>query len=181
MIEIGGRWRKSYPSLVVPGLAAIACGALLAPGCGGSPTTPTPSPTPVVSAVALGQLAPSGGVIVVPVGTPPGAFIPRSSGLLSVGLTITSGSQLPWAQLNVYLLSGDSYCGQNLPDSPTWAPFGAGQTVTYAVTGFQIYRLPCDVSGIRVMLHTRNSGLLTPPAAGQTVAEATFPASYQLR
>ena len=160
--------------------------ALLAPGLGcdgGSGAGPTnPAPPPVVSsAITLTQLSPSGGTIVVPEGMPPGAFIPRNSGLLSVGLSITSGREVPWAQLNVYLLSGDSYCGQNLPDSPTWGPFGAGQTVVYTVTGFQVYRLPCDVSGIRAMLHTRNSGLLTPPAPSETVTETTLPASYQLR
>ena len=117
----------------------------------------------------------------MPEGTPPGAFIPRSSGLLSVGLSVTSARELPWAQLNVYLLSGDSYCGQNLPDSPTWRPFPSGQAVDLAVTGFQVYRLPCDVSGIRAMLHTRDSNLLTPPLPGETVVETTFPTSYQLR
>jgi hypothetical protein len=83
----------------------------------------------VTNAITLTRLSPSGGTIVVPEGTPPGAFIPRNSGLLSVGLSIASGREVPWAQLNVYLLSGDSYCGQNLPDSPTWRPFAAGQTV----------------------------------------------------
>lgn len=156
----------------------------LGPGCdgGGGAGSTNPAQAPVVTnAITLTRLSPSGGTIVVPEGTPPGAFIPRNSGLLSVGLSIASGREVPWAQLNVYLLGGDSYCGQNLPDSPTWTPFAAGQTVDYAVTGFQVYRLPCDVSGIRAMLHTRNSGLVTPPTPSETVAEATFPASYRLR
>jgi hypothetical protein len=158
-------------------LLALAPAMMLGAGCG----TTTPTPTPAVSRVTLVQLSPPGGTIVVPEGTPPGAFIPRGSGLLSVGLSVTSARELPWAQLNVYLLSGDSYCGQNLPDSPTWRPLPSGQTIELAVTGFQVYRLPCDVSGIRAMLHTQDSHVLTPPPPSETVAEATFPASYQLR
>jgi hypothetical protein len=114
-------------------------------------------------------------------GSPPGAFIVRGSGQIAVGLAIRSAREAPWAQLNVYLLSGDGYCGQNLPDSPTWGPFVAGQTVAYTVTGFQVYRLPCDVTGIRAMLHSRNTGLLIPPTASETIAEATVSVTYQLR
>ena len=170
-------------SLALGGLLAFASGILSGSCHGGrGATTPTPTPTlGLVSGIALTSLSPAGGTIVVPEGAPPGAFIPRSSGLLSIGLSITSAVELPWAQLNVYLLSGESYCAQNLPDSPTWRPFPSGQTVSYAVTGFQVYRLPCDVSGIRAMLHTRDSNLLTPPLPSETVADATFPTSLQLR
>jgi hypothetical protein len=43
-----------------------------------------------------------------------------------------------------------------------------------------MYRLPCDVTGIRAMLHMRNNGLLTPPDPTETVAEATFPVSFRI-
>ncbi len=75
----------------------------------------------------------------------------------------------------------DSYCGQNLPDAPTWAPFLKGQTAIATITGFQVFRLPCDVTGIRAFLHTRNPGLLTPPIATDTVAEGSMTVSYHLR
>lgn len=171
-------------------LAAVArspasvglCVVLLSPGCSDdAPTSPTPVP-PRATAITVVQMSPpSGATIVVPVGPPPGAFIPRGSGLLSVALSISTGSEAAWAQLNVYLMSGADYCGQNLPDSPTWAPLGTDQTVVYAVTGFQVYRLPCTVTGIRAVLHTRNSGALTPPAATETIADITVPVTYQLR
>jgi hypothetical protein len=87
-------------------------------------------------------------------------------------MTITSGRDLPWAQLYVYLLTADSYCGQNLPDAPTWAPC-KGETASVAITGFQVFQLPCVVIGVRAMLHTRNNGRLGPPTSSETVAEAT--------
>jgi hypothetical protein len=73
------------------------------------------------------------------------------------------------------------YCGQNLPDSPTWTLLPSGWTTTYAVTGFQVFRLPCAVSGVRAMLHTRRSGLLTPPTPSETIAEAMVTARFQIR
>ena len=89
--------------------------------------------------------------------------------------------ELPWAQLNVYLYEDDDYCGQNTPDSPVWQPFPAGNTIDHTVTGWQIYRLPCDVTSIRAMLHNRIGGQLFPPSPGETVVEATQVVSYQLR
>ena len=41
--------------------------------------------------------------------------------------------------------------------------------------------MPCQVTGIRAMLHTRNSGLLTPPTASETIAEATRTIAYSLQ
>jgi hypothetical protein len=73
-------------------------------------------------------------------------------------------------------------CGQNLPDWPTWRPFLSGATVTYTVTGFQVFRLPCEVTGIRAIFNTREDlhlGGFPPP--GDIVADATFPAVYHLR
>jgi len=98
-------------------------------------------------------------------------------------VTVTSSRDVPWSQLYVYLMTGPNamdYCAQNLPDAPTWAPFQKGQTVTVTVSGFQVFRLPCEVTGIRAFLHTRNSGLLTPPIATDTVAEGSMNVSYHL-
>ena len=100
--------------------------------------------------------------------------------LLDIDLSLTADRELPWAQLNVYLYEGDRYCGQNTPDSPIWQPFPSGQAIDHTVTGWQVYRLPCQVTSIRAMLHNRISGVLTPPRPGETVAEATLVVSYQL-
>jgi hypothetical protein len=131
---------------------------------------------------------PSGSTVVVPPELPynliGGVVVPPDPGLVSVGLSLTSAHQVPWAQLSVYLLTGGGnldYCGQNLPDSPTWSFLPARWTSTYTVRGFQVYRLPCDVTGIRAMLHMRNNGLLIPPTPSETIAEATFAVSYQIR
>jgi hypothetical protein len=48
------------------------------------------------------------------------------------------------------------------------------------VSGFQLFRVPCDVVGLRAMVHTRNTGLLTPPVASETVAEATVPVTLRI-
>jgi hypothetical protein len=155
---------------------------LLAFGCGDPPTTPeSQSSQIVITAVS----PPSGSTVVVPAqypyNVPGGAVLPPGSGLISVSLSLRSAHEVPWAQLNVYLLSGSDYCGQNLPDSPTWGFLPAGWTTSCTVTGFQVYRLPCDVTGVRAMLHTRNNGVLTPPTTAETIAEATLPASFQIR
>lgn len=115
---------------------------------------------------------------------PGGVVLPPQSGQISVSLSITSAHEVPWAQLNVYLLTGgqnSEYCGQNLPDSPTWGFLPSGWTTTFTVTGFQVYRLPCDVTGVRAIFHTRNTGLLTPPTSSETIAEATLPVAFQIR
>ena len=36
-------------------------------------------------------------------------------------------------------------------------------------------------TGVRAILHTRNSGALTPPSAAETIADATFPIAYFIR
>ena len=48
------------------------------------------------------------------------------------------------------------------------------------ISGFQIARLPCEVTGIRAFLHTRNSGTLTPPISTDTVAEGSMNVTYHL-
>ena len=142
------------------------------------------APTPMQSTLTIAPPAPSSGsTIHVTVGAPPGLFIPRGSGQLSIPVTVTSAREVPWAQLYVYLMTGPNamdYCAQNLPDAPTWAPFQKGQSVTVTISGFQVARLPCEVTGIRAFLHTRNNGSLTPPISTDTVADGSMNVSYHL-
>ena len=167
-------------------LILIALG-LLAYGCGGS-ASPT-APTPVTSSVVIAAASPaSGSTIVVPEQypyiVPGGVVIPPGSGLISVRVSMTSAHDVPWARLSVYLLTGGTsteYCGENGPDGPNWSFLKSGWTTTYTVTGFRVYRLPCEVTGIRAMLHMRNNGLLIPPTPSETIAEATLPGSLQIR
>ena len=164
-------------------LIAFAC-ALIASACS---NTTSPSP-PVQNALTITVTSPAAGSTIVvpaqyPYNVPGGVVVPKESGLLSVSMTLTVGNNVPWAQLNVYLLTGgttDQYCGQNLPDAPTWQFLTPGWTTTYTVSGFQIYRLPCDVTGFRAMLHMRNNGLLIPPTSAETVAENTAPTTLHL-
>jgi hypothetical protein len=44
------------------------------------------------------------------------------------------------------------------------------------------FPLPCEVTGIRVMFHTRpDNGVLTPPRPEETLAEVTVPVHYTIR
>jgi hypothetical protein len=170
------------------GRDSIACAAglpfvaaLLA--CGGSDATPTAIVMPTT--IALMSPTPAPGSTLTPIGTPPGTFFMRGSGQFGVTVRITAGQELPFAQLALFLLTNsneDGYCGQNLPDWPTWRPFARGQTVTYTVTGFQVFSLPCEVTGIRAVLNTRDdlhSGGVPP--ANLIVADTTLPVVYHLR
>ena len=160
---------------------------LMASGCGGA-ASPT-SPTPIESKLLIDSAAPSSGsTITVPAHypyiVPGGVVIPPGSGLISVRLSMTSAHDVPWARLNVYLLTGGTgseYCGENGPDAPTWSFLTTGWTTTYTVTGFRVYRLPCEVTGIRAMLHMRNNGLIAPPLPAETIAEATLNESILIR
>jgi len=157
------------------------CIMVLVSACGGdAPTAPSGTGT-----ITFRQVMPSsGGTMAISEGTPPGAFIVRGSGQLSIAMRVQSARNADWAQLNVYLLTEnttDTYCGQNLPDSPAWGPWVGRRDVQVTVTGFQIYRLPCDVTGIRAMLHVRQGGLLIPPTATHTLAEGILPVTYYLR
>jgi hypothetical protein len=160
---------------------------LAAAGCGGS-SSPT-SPTPVPSRLVLEAASPaSGSTIAVPEQypyiVPGGVVIPPGSGLISVRVTMTSGHDVPWAKLSVYLLrdgSNTESCGENGPDAPTWSFLTPGWTTTYTVTGFRVYRLPCEVTGVRAMLHMRNGGVFAPPTPAETIAEATLTRSVQIR
>ena len=119
-------------------------------GCEASRSPTTPSPPPVSSMVFTGVSPPSGSTILLPMEYP-------------------------------YILPGgksSEFCGDNGPDAPTWSFLTTGWTTTYSVTGFRVYRLPCEVTGIRAMLHMRNNGLNIPPTPTETIAEATLPVSY---
>jgi hypothetical protein len=80
-----------------------------------------------------------------------------------------------------FRLSLQAIGAQNLPDAPTWGPLREGQRASVTVTGFQVFQRPCNVTGIRAMVHVRNSGLLTTPTSTETIAEATVSASYTIQ
>ena len=172
----------------MPGRDRIACVvgllffAAFMPACSDSDTGPTPIVMP--STIALTSPTPGPGTTLTLTGTPPGAFFMRGSGQFGVTVRITAGEDLPFAQLAVFLLTNgnaDGYCGQNLPGWPTWRPFARGQTVTYTVTGFQVFSLPCEVTGIRAVFNTRTDlhqgGV---PPAQLIVADTTLPVVYHL-
>jgi len=156
---------------------------LLAASCGDAPTDPDQGHSRLtITSVS----PPAGTTLTVPPQYPynaiGGVVLPPQSGVISVSVTVEVAREVDWAQLYVYLMSdsGESgYCGQNLPDAPTWGSLPAGWTTSFTVTGFQIL-VPCDVTGIRAMLHTRNSGLLTPPTPAETIAEATLPTTFRV-
>jgi hypothetical protein len=157
--------------------------AALMSACGDNDTGPTPIVTQ--STIALMSPTPASGSTLTPAGTPPGTFFTRGSGEFGVTVTITAGQDLPFAQLAVFLLTNTNtsgYCGQNLPDWPTWRPFARGQTVTLTVTGFQVFSLPCEVTGIRAVFNTRDDlhqgGV---PPANFIIADTTLPVVYHLR
>jgi hypothetical protein len=169
-------WRRLAWLLLCCGLATVPHWS-----CGGNDTKIT-TPSPAATLAFTRESPSSGSTITVSNGSPPGAFIVRGSGQLSVGLAVNAVTDVPWVQLRVYLLTATGYCGQNLPDSPVWAQVAAGQQVEYAVTGFQVYRLPCDVVGLRALLYT-GGDIHTgpPPSPGEMLADVTMPISLSLR
>jgi hypothetical protein len=158
---------------------ALAALALVACACGDSPTSPDETGD---SRLTILETTPATGSVVAvpsqyPYIVPGGVVLPPGSGLISVRISMRTAHEVPWARLNVYLLTGDGaseYCGENGPDAPTWQFLPAGWTTTLTVTGFRVYRLPCEVTGIRAMLHMRNNGLIAPPLPSETIAEATL-------
>lgn len=151
--------------------------ALFTLACG-SPTEPTPVKSLVISTPTP---APGSVIPITPIGIQ--SFIARGSGVFSVPITITSDREVDWAQLNVYLYRGTErmeYCGQNLPDAPTWGPFSKGQTVSVTISGWQLSG-PCEVTSLRAYLHVRNSGLGIPPTESETVASGTLEVRYSFR
>src|SRR6266436_6181465 len=122
------------PSLVhVRTAVGLLVASLVFPGCAGNDGGPS-APSSAAS-VVISSSAPASGSTLAPGGTPPGAFFQRGTGTFGVTISVTATQQLSFAQLAVFLLTSDDavYCGQNLPDWPTWRPFAAGQTVTYTV------------------------------------------------
>ena len=158
-------------------LAAVFL-TLLVVACDDDPPT-SPSGQ---SRLTFGAITPASGGTVTTTGSTPGAMIVRGSGQLSIPITVSAGRELPWAQLSVYLMTADgTYCGQNMPDAPTWGPYRANSTATVTITGFQVGRLPCAVTGVKAYLHTRNNGLLTPPTESETAAEGSATANFTIR
>lgn len=162
------RW--SRVALFVAALAGCACENASSPDPVRSLTilTPTPSPGSVIPLTLKGSQY----------------FVERGSGLFSVPITVTSDRDVPWAQLYVYLYDGSpglGYCGQNLPDAPTWGPFPRGQAVSVTISGWQVSRTPCQVTSVRAWLHTRNTGLLIPPTEAETVAAGSLAVNYTFR
>jgi hypothetical protein len=159
--------------------------ALTAAACGSS-TGPS---TPTVTSVRVTRVAPDGGGPLMlpptlPYIVPGGVVLPKADGLMRVDVALTSAEPLSWARLNVYLLTGGTtteYCGMNDPDAPTWRDLPAGWSTTVSITGYRVYRVPCDVTGVRVMLHWRNSGLFAPPGPEYTIAETIVPVNIPIR
>jgi len=165
----------------------LSVGVLLAASGCDDDSSPT-GPTVAESSMTLTVNAPqAGSTVVLPSSytffVPGGVVVPKDSGHLSITIEMTSAHYLPWAQLNVYLLTEGTtteYCGQNTPDSPTWGFLPEGWNTTLTITGFRVYRLPCQVTGIRAMLHTRNNGNLTPPSSAETVVEAKVDRTFTI-
>src|SRR5262249_42648817 len=137
------RW---YHRLMVqkPPLGVVLATTVLLTACSGSATRPSD-----VSSLTIGAPSPGPGSSISTVLRGFQYFVDRGSGALSIPITVTSGREVPYAALWVYLGTGpevQDYCGQNLPDAPTWGPFAKGQTVSVAITAFQIFRVPCTVT-----------------------------------
>lgn len=160
-------------------ISGAAVMAVLAMSACGSPTEPS-----AVSRLTISIPTPATGSIIPVVQNGSQYFLARGSGLFSIPITVSSSRDVPFAQLSVYLHDGSAglgYCGQNIPDAPTWGPFAKGQTASVTITGFQVFRVPCEVTSIRGWLHTRNTGSLIPPTASETVAEGSLTVSYTFR
>lgn len=158
-------------------IAAVVA-AFLTSACG-SPAEPT-----AVRSLVISMPTPAPGSIIPATLNGSQYFVARGSGLFSVPITVSSDRDVQWAQLNVYLFDGSDglgYCGQNNPDAPTWGPFSKGQSASVTITGWQIYRVPCQVTSIRAWLHIRDNGLAIPPTESQTVASGTLAVNYTFR
>ena len=106
------------------------------------------------------------------------------SNLVKVDVTTTLDHAEPYAHLYVFLMTADGgYCGQNTPDAPELFDLPAGFTERRTVTGFRVHRLPCEVTGVRAVLHRRraSTGLLGPPNPDQVIVETTAPAQLLIR
>jgi hypothetical protein len=165
------------PSLVAIALLAAACNDATGPTTE-VPTTIVAGMNPMQSGVV--SLSPTA----YPYNVPGGVQLLPGSNLVKVDITTTLGRAEPLAKLDVYLLTADGgYCGQNAPDSPEFRNLPAGWTERRTVTGFEIHRLPCQVTGVRAILHRRPAatGLAFPPNADQIIVETTAPAQLLIR
>jgi hypothetical protein len=164
--------------------ASLVAIALTAAACGSNTTTPSAATTTIVAGMnplqsGLIRLSPATHPYVVP----GGVLLLPGSGMVKVDVSATLAQREPYARLNVYLLTADgTYCAQNSPESPVWRDLEAGWSDQRSITGFRVYRLPCEVTGIRAMLHRRRDDhALTPPTAAETIVETTVPAQLLIR
>jgi hypothetical protein len=154
-------------------------------GCGDSPVEP--DPTPNVQVLSYSPSAAGAEVVVprtYPYILPGGVVLPRTDSLVRLDVSARAGRRVPFARLNVFLLTGGTatdYCGANDPDAPTWTDITEDWSVRVQISGFRVSRLPCQVTGFRVVLHTRNDGRLGPPTPDFVVAEIVVPARFTLR
>lgn|SRR5262249_45518178 len=168
---------RVWVRLALPLLASLTMTA-----CSGSGNEPTP-----VASLVIDAPSPAAGSSIPTTQIGIQWFVARGSGLISIPITVTSDRDVPFATLWVYLGDGPSpnnYCGQNLPDAPTWGPFPKGVPISVTITGFQIGHVPCTVTSLRAYLHTRNilgGGAGTPPIASETIAQSARDVNYTFR
>lgn len=162
----------------------LVAAALLAAAC-----NDTTGPTTEVPTIVAGMNPTQSGVVSLsrtafPYMFPGGVLLLPGTDLVKVDVHATLGRAEPYAKLDVYLLTADGgYCGQNEPDSPEFRDLPAGWTERRTVTGFRVYRLPCQITGVRAILHRRpaSTGLGAPPNADQIIVETAAPAQLLIR
>ena len=159
--------------------APLVAFALLAAACNDT-TGPSAATT---TTIVAGMNPQQSGVIRFSSRTYPvtfeGAVLPPGSGLVNVDVSTTLAQREPYARLAVYLLTahGPDHCAHNAPESPVWTDLDAGWSDRRTITGFLVTSLPCEVTGIRAVLHRRRSHqVLQPPTAAETIVETTVPA-----
>jgi hypothetical protein len=159
--------------LLIVGLAPMFIAA-----CDGVPGSPGE-----VSRISFPGFTPASTATVSVPGAPPGGRV-VVGGLMSVTVSMTVARDQPFAMLYVYLVENEmaeTSCGINFPDTPSWEPFQKG-TKTYTIDSFQLFRLPCEVIGLRAILHNRsNRNLLTVPRTEERLADATQSVRWSLR
>jgi hypothetical protein len=163
--------------------------SLLALALLGAACNDTTGPSAATTSIVAGMNPQQSGVIglspvAYPYIVPGGVLLLPGSGLVKVDVSLTLARPEPHARLNVYLLTrgGPDYCGQNSPESPVWTDLDAGWSDRRTITGFRVATLPCEVTGIRAILHRRRSdSLLLPPTAAETIVETTVPAQLLIR
>jgi hypothetical protein len=165
------------PSLVAAALLAAACNDATGP-TNEVPTRIVAGMNPTQSGVV--SLSPTEYPYIVP----GGVLLLPGSNLVKVDVTTTLGRAEPYAKLDVYLSTADGqYCGANDPDSPEFRDLPAGWTERRTVTGFRVFRLPCEVTGVRAILHRRpaSTGIHGPANPDQIIGETTVPAQLLIR